>query len=99
MTDVTTEKISKIIKSYLKNSNDYYVDVSLSGISDNIHIIVVSRFFDDMKEKQKHDYIWDLIENSDLNREERLRISMVNVMSPDEIISEFNSRAWKKEDD
>jgi len=97
MTDVTTEKISKIIRSYLINSNDYYVDVSLSGISDNIYIIVVSRFFDDMKEKQKHDYIWNIIENSNLSREERLRISMVTVMNPDDIISEFNSKAWKKE--
>ena len=36
------------------------VDVS-SGHHDNIHVVVVSRKFDNMSEKRKQEYLWELI--------------------------------------
>jgi hypothetical protein len=82
-TDTITEKIHAIIKSHF--APDDFVDVSLSGISDNIHVIVMSRALDDMKEKQKQEYLWDMIDASDLSQEEKLRISMILPLSPDEL--------------
>ena len=61
------------------------VDVSLSGIRDNIHVVVMSRRFDDMLEKEKQDLLWKIIDESDLTEEEKLRISLIVPLSPDEV--------------
>lgn len=60
------------------------VDVS-DGYKDNIHVMVVSRKFDQMTERQKQDYLWSLIDSSQLKDREKRLISLVYPLSPAEI--------------
>jgi hypothetical protein len=81
-TDPLLSKIKGILKPKFEEG---MVDVSLSGIRDNIHIVVMSRQFDDMLEKEKQELLWSIIDQSDLNEEEKLRISLIVPLSPDEV--------------
>lgn len=81
-TDNLTEKLTAILKEEFPEET---VDVTLSGIRDNVHIVVVSRRFDEMSEKQKQDYLWSLIDKSGLLHEEVVRISMILPISPAEL--------------
>ena len=60
------------------------VDVS-DGFRDNVHVIVVSRKFDNMREKEKEDFLWGAIDRIGLSEEEKVRISLVLPYSPDEL--------------
>lgn len=60
------------------------VDVS-DGSGDNIHVIVVSRQFDHMREKSKQDLLWGAIDRSDLTDGEKVKISMILPYSPDDL--------------
>ena len=80
--DDLPDRIRGILKTEFP---DETVDVSLSGIRDNVHVIVVSNKFDRMTEKKKQDYLWELIDESSLSEEEKLRISMVLPVSPKEL--------------
>jgi len=80
--DDLPDRIRGILKTEFP---DETVDVSLSGIRDNVHVIVVSNKFDRMTEKKKQDYLWKLIDESSLSEEEKLRISMVLPVSPKEL--------------
>ena len=79
--DPVVAKIMSLLKSEFPDS---FVDVSLSGIRDNIHILVMSRSFDNMTEKKKQQKLWAIIENSDLTEPEKARVSMIIPLSPDE---------------
>lgn len=57
------------------------VDVS-DGYRDNIHIIVVSRKFDGMREKEKQDMLWSAIDKSNLSDAEKVKISLILPYSP-----------------
>ncbi len=57
------------------------VDVSLSGVRDNIHVIVVSRALDNMTERQKQEHLWRLLEDGGLGKEALNRISMILPLS------------------
>lgn len=81
-TDPLLGKLKEILKPKFEEG---MVDVSLSGIRDNIHIVVMSRQFDDMLEKEKQELLWSIIDQSDLNEEEKLRISLIVPLSPDEV--------------
>jgi len=76
------EKIEAILRPHFPNDT---VDVSLSGIGDNIHVVVVSRKFDNMTERQKQEYIWSLIDASALTKKQKLRISLMLPTSPAEL--------------
>ena len=55
------------------------------GSGDNIHIVVVSRQFDNMQKKSKQDLLWSAIERSDLTDAEKVTISMILPYSPDDL--------------
>ncbi len=77
------DTIAKILRAEFPNDT---VDVSASGVGDNIHVIVVSRKFDAMKnEKQKQDYLWDLIDKSKLSEKQKLCMSLILPTSPADI--------------
>ena len=60
------------------------VDVS-DGYKDNIHILIVSRKFDTMKEQVKQDLMWDIIDHTNLTKPAKLLISLVLPLSPADI--------------
>jgi len=60
------------------------VDVS-DGHGDNIHVIVVSRKFDGMREKEKQDLLWDAIDKSDLSDAEKVLVSLILPYSPSDL--------------
>ncbi len=79
--DPVVAKVTSLLKTEFPDS---FVDVSLSGIRDNIHVLVMSRIFDNMTERKKQQKLWAAIENSDLGESEKARISMIIPLSPDE---------------
>jgi hypothetical protein len=81
-TDPLLDRIKAILKPEFEEG---MVDVSLSGIRDNIHVVVMSRRFDDMLEKKKQELLWSVIDQSDLSDDEKLRISLIVPLSPDEV--------------
>jgi hypothetical protein len=50
------------------------VDVS-DGYKDNLHVLVVSRQFDNMTEQNKQDLLWGIIDATDLTEKEKSLIS------------------------
>lgn len=60
------------------------VDVS-DGYKDNIHVLVVSRGFDQMREREKGPYLWRIIDQSDLTDDEKSLVSLVLPVSPAEL--------------
>jgi len=60
------------------------VDVS-PGYHDNVHVVMFSRNFNNMGEKEKQDYLWSLIDHSDLSEAEKLRISLILPYTPAEL--------------
>ena len=80
---VLKSKIEQIIRTRFSGSGET-VDVS-DGIGDNIHVVVVSRQFDHMREKTKQDLLWGTIDASDLTDAEKVRISLILPYSPDDL--------------
>ena len=60
------------------------VDVS-DGYQDNIHVLVVSRSFDSLTEKQKQEMLWNVIDSTDLTDTEKQLISLVYPVSVAEL--------------
>ena len=60
------------------------VDLS-DGYQDNIHVLVVSRSFDGISEKDKQDILWSVIDTTDLSDAEKVLISLVYPVSPSEV--------------
>jgi hypothetical protein len=60
------------------------VDIS-DGYKENIHVMVVSREFDELEERQKQELMWEIIDNTQLTEDEKTLISLVYPVSPAEI--------------
>ena len=60
------------------------VDIS-DGYQNNIHVLVVSRRFDGMSEKDKQDALWQIIDGTDLTDAEKALISLIMPVSPAEV--------------
>lgn len=60
------------------------VDVS-DGYQNNIHVIVVSRRFDAMAEREKQEFLWSLIDDAGLDDAEEQLISLIVPASPSEV--------------
>lgn len=60
------------------------VDIS-DGYQNNIHVLIVSRRFDVMSEKNKQDALWQIIDGTDLTDDEKASISLVMPVSPAEV--------------
>ena len=80
----TDELCEKIENMLLPEFGESMVDVSLSGIRDNIHIVIMSRFFDNMPEWEKQENV-RVILNDNLEDEEKKGISLIVPVSPDEL--------------
>lgn len=57
------------------------VDVT-AGYGTNLHVLVVSRRFDDLSEKAKQDLLWSAIDHAQLTDAEKTRISLMLAYSP-----------------
>lgn len=78
----TREEIKAIIEQALrKEFPTDTVDVS-DGYKENIHIVVVSRRFDDMSHREQGEYVWDLVSKSGLTEDEIALVSLVVPTSP-----------------
>lgn len=68
---------------------DTVIDVSPSGIRDNLHVLVVSRALDNMTEQQKQEHLWALLEDAVsqgvLSDADLHRVSLVMPVSVDEL--------------
>jgi stress-induced morphogen len=81
---VTSDPLKKKIYDTLKKHfPDDTVDVS-EGWEKNLHVVVVSRKFDGLREREKLDLLWSLLEK-DLTEEELGRITLTIGLSPAEI--------------
>lgn len=60
------------------------MDVS-DGYQENVHIVVVSRKFTGLSEKEKQEMLWGVIDNSDLADAEKLSISLLVPYSPGDL--------------
>jgi hypothetical protein len=58
--DKTAQRIAGVLRAALPE--DTIVDVSPSGVRDNLHVLVVSRALDPMTEPQKQKYLWGMLE-------------------------------------
>jgi hypothetical protein len=76
------DKLQNILKPVFPES---LVDVTPSGVRDNVHVMVISHRFADMTDQQKQDYLWNVIDSSDLSQEQKLRISMILPLSPRDV--------------
>ena len=68
---------------------DTIVDVSPSGIRDNIHVLVVSRELDELSETQKQERLWGVLEDAtrrgELKEADLKRISVILPVSIKEL--------------
>ena len=60
------------------------VDIS-DGYMDNIHILVVSRKFDKMTDRQRQRMMWSVMDGTNLGKDEKHLISLLYSVSPAEI--------------
>ncbi len=75
------KEIKRIIAEALREQFPHdTVDVS-DGYKENIHVVVVSRTFDEMGEREKAQVLWRLIDRTDLTEEEKQLISLVYPVS------------------
>ena len=77
------KRIEKLLKNEFPENSS--ITVKPSGIQDNIHVVVVSNAFDGMSEKQKQDCLWRPIDVSELTDVQKVRISMILPLSPDDV--------------
>lgn len=79
------KSLNQIIFDILKQEfpNDT-VDISF-GYLTNLHIMIVSRKFDNMKESVRQDYIWSLLKGLTDEEKEKIKISLIICYSPGEL--------------
>ncbi len=86
-TDPLPARIEKVLREHLQT--DTIIDVSPSGVRDNLHVLVVSRALDNLTEKQKQEHLWGLLEDAVRDRVLRKadlnRISLVLPVSIEEL--------------
>jgi len=77
--------LERIVSILRPEFPDDTIDASLSGVRDNVHVIVVSRKLDGMTERQKQEHIWSLLESGGSAEPELQRISMILPLSLEEL--------------
>lgn len=80
--DALCQRIDGILRQEFPSDT---VDVSLSGIRDNVHVLVVSQKLNDFSETQKQEHIWDILERGGLGQDELGRISLILPLSVQEL--------------
>ena len=77
--------ITRIRRILKREFPDDTVDVTLSGIRDNIHVVVMSRKLDKIRSHKRDEYVWSLLDKSDLTDVEKSRISLILALSPGDV--------------
>jgi len=72
----------KVKQTFEKAIPRAFVDIS-DGYRDNVHVVIVSRPFDGMTEREKDDYLWSIARPALLTEAER--ISLLLGYSPDQL--------------
>jgi hypothetical protein len=80
--DELCDRIESILRSRFPGDT---IDASLSGIRNNVHVLVVSKSFDDLTESQKQERLWDILEDGGLSKDELGRISLILPLSVQEL--------------
>ena len=79
------DEIKKILRGAFRERFPHdTVDIS-DGYKENIHVMVVSREFDEMRERDKQELMWEIIDGTDLAEDEKTLVSLVYPVSPAEI--------------
>jgi hypothetical protein len=85
--DKAATRIADILEAALPKET--IIDVSPSGVRDNLHVLVVSRALDPKTEPQKQNYLWGLleaaVEHGELDKAELDRISLILPLSVGEL--------------
>ena len=77
--------ISNRVRQTLREAfGDNTVIVTEEGYRGRIHVKIVSERFNGMGERQKQNYIWDII-NAELDKEAQQAVSVVMCYSTDEL--------------
>lgn len=75
---------SILVTAFRREFQNDTVDIS-DGYQDNIHVMVVSRRFEQMGEQAKQDLLWRIIDQTNLSDAEKSLISLVYPICPSEI--------------
>lgn len=79
------DEIKSLLKEAFKREfPDDTVDIS-DGYKDNIHVVVVSRRFDEMPESQKQDIMWSILDQTPLTDHQKSLVSLLYPVSIAEI--------------
>lgn len=79
------EEVKRILQeAFRKSFPEDTVDVS-DGYQDNIHVVVVSRRFDKLKDRQRQDLMWKIVDGAQLDDQDKQLISLLYPVSPAEI--------------
>jgi len=81
---IRDELKAKLERAFRKQFPRDTVDIS-DGYQDLIHVLVVSRKFDGMGEKEKQQFLWRVIDKMNLAKDEEGLISLLLPVSPTEI--------------
>ena len=74
-----------LLRAFREEFPDDTVDIS-DGYKDNVHVLIVSRRFDDLSsEKAKQDMLWNIVDRTVLSDAEKSLISLLMPVSPAEI--------------
>ena len=73
-----------LYRAFRREFPDDTVDIS-DGYKENIHVLIVSRRFDDMSEAEKQDLMWRVVDETDLTEPEKQLISLVYPVAVAEI--------------
>ncbi len=81
----TRDQVKQVLyQAFRQRFPEDTVDIS-DGYQDNIHVMVVSRQFDDLTEAQKQDLMWGILDASELSPAEKRLVSLLYPVSPAEI--------------
>lgn len=79
------EKIKQeLLRAFRQEFREDTVDIS-DGYGDNIHVMVVSRRFDELTDRQRQDWMWQIVDSTSLNDAEKGLISLLYPLSPAQI--------------
>jgi len=85
--DTLPARIVAAFRERLKS--DTIVDVTPSGIRDNLHVLVVSRELDNMSEQEKQEFLWSVLDEATRSgkwtAEEMQRVALILPVSLDEL--------------
>ena len=79
------KEIVKMIRHALGKKLPKGSRLAIGSTGDEIYITVRSREFEKLDESARHDFVWEEIDSTELTDREKLRIGMIQVLSPQEV--------------